>query len=51
MTAQELYNSLSHTLAESNCDVFEAVGVLEVLKADVLAASSEGEGEEGEESK
>jgi hypothetical protein len=48
MTAQKLYESISNIIVESNCGIFEAVGVLEALKADLLTAAIEGEGEEEE---
>ena len=48
MTAQKLYESISNILVESNCGIFEAVGVLEALKADLLTAALEYSDEEGE---
>ena len=48
MTGQELYDTISHILVESNCGVFEAVGVLEALKADLITAAIEASDDEEE---
>jgi hypothetical protein len=51
---EQLHEAISDLIAESECGLYEAVGVLEAIKHEVLLASlageedEEGDGEEGE---
>jgi hypothetical protein len=52
--AEQLHEAISELIAESECGLYEAVGVLEAIKHEVLLASlageedEEGDGEVGE---
>jgi len=46
--AEQLHEAIAELISESECGLYEAVGVLEAVKHEVLLASLAGE-EEGEE--